>query len=416
MGLSKFYLYCSSGAVINGLVSAIEPLCSNAFGEKKYKLMGLYKNRASIIGCIFGAIMILFHLLTAKYVLQIFNQNEQNLYYGLRYMNICLVSIILDVQNYVNFRFIIVIKKAYVNFILLFTICVLHILWCYIFINVYDLDVLGAGIAINITRFLLLVFGTCYINICNPLPESNIPLNGKCFENIWPFFKYSIGACLLLCARMWAWEVQAIIASYIGEDDFTLHIYLYTIATALYSVTFGIGVTTTIMVGEYITKSNAKNTNRIVWMNLILGILLMTIVLGIFLLFRESILPIFTKNDVLIKKGLPILCIVCLVELFDVAQTTMTSSFRGMGKQNLASILTIINFYIVMIGFSYYLGFTLDLKIMGVWFGMALGCFTTFIVCLIYYLYMNIEEAQKDVKLMIERDHQIISEFAGKDE
>jgi len=63
-------------------------------------------------------------------------------------------------------------------------------------------------------------------------------------------------------------------------------------------------------------------------------------------IFRKKLLYLFIEDDQerILQKGIPVVTILCICEFFDIAQTTMGSILRGLGKQKEASILTFIQF------------------------------------------------------------------------
>ena len=177
IGISNLYMNCTLFAIMQGLVSGLEPLCSNALGQKKYKLIGIYKHRASIIGYSAVTIIVIIHFFTARHFIRIFDISEEGFNYAERYFYVCLIYVFFDVQSSVNIRFLNVIGKPHISFFISLGGCLLHPLWDYIFIGILDLDVLGAGIAFIISRFIIFLATTLYINIANPLPESNFWIN-----------------------------------------------------------------------------------------------------------------------------------------------------------------------------------------------------------------------------------------------
>jgi multidrug resistance protein, MATE family len=411
IGVSNLYMNCTMFAIVMGLVSGIDTLCSNAYGIKKYKLMGLYVHRARIIGYAATVLIVIIHVFTIEKVLRLFNLNERVIDYSLKYIYVCLIYVFFDVQTACNFRFLNVIRKSHVNFIVLVIGGILHPLWNYIFIVYLDWDVIGAGISFTLSRLVICVCSTLYIHFWNPLPESNFCINRACFKGLLSYLKFSLAAAFLVCAEWWAFEIQAIIAISISEDDYTVHIIISQFASLLYSLCIGFSFSCTIIVGEFIAKSTTRITKKATYYTLIFGTFCMVILLGIFYLLDDYLFLMFINKENIIKKGMTVVPMLLLSEFFDLGQTIMCAVFRGLGKQASASILTFIQFYVIMTSLSFILGNTLKWGVYGMWVGITIGQVSAFGLYMILFLCMDLEKVQQEVKLRLDTDQKNAMSF-----
>jgi MATE family multidrug resistance protein len=411
IGVSNLYMNCTMFAIVMGIVSGIDTLCANAFAIKKYKLMGLYVHRARILGYAVTLLIVIVHFFTVEKVLRLFNLNERVISFSSKYIYVCLIYVFFDVQTACNFRLLNVIRKSHVNFFVLVIGGLLHPLWNYIFIIVLDLDVVGAGISFTLSRFVIFLCSTLYIQIWNPLPESNFWINRSCFKGLYHYFKFSIGAAFLVCAEWWAFEVQAIIAISISEDDYTVHIILGQFSSLLYSLCIGFGFSATILIGEYIAKSPVQISKKAVWFILGYGLVSMCGLLTVFYFLKTQMFKLFIDKDYIIEKGLKCIPILCLCELFDFGQTVLSSVFRGLGKNLVASGLTFVQFYLIMTSLSFLLGNILQLGVYGMWLGILCGQVSGFVLYISIFLCMDLHLVKSQVKQRIVRDHKTAKSF-----
>lgn len=404
IGISNLYMNCTMFAIVQGLVSGIDTLCSNAYGVKKYKLMGLYLHRARILAYIATVIIVIVHIFTVESVLTLFNLNENVINYSKKYIYVCLIYVFFDVQTACNFRFLNVIRKAHVNFVILVIGAVFHPLWAWIFINYLDMGVVGAGISFTISRLIIALCGTIYMHIWNPLPESYFCINKACFKGLWQYCKFSFAAAFLLCAEWWAFEIQAIIAITISEDDYIVHILISQFSSLLFSVGIGFSFAATILVGSYIANSTIKITKKACYYGLGFSIFTMAFFVAGFYLARNFMLSLFIDKSSLINKGAEVIPVLCLCEMFDVAQIVMSAFFKGLGKQVSASILTFIQFYVIMTSLSYYLGNYLGYGVWGMWVGICIGYATAFLFYIIMFFSFDFKKIQQETKQRLDRD------------
>jgi len=74
------------------------------------------------------------------------------------------------------------VKKSFINILILIFTLALHPLWCYIFINIFDLGVKGGAISLLISQFLNAFLGSIYIIWWTPYPDSIFFFNKKSFK------------------------------------------------------------------------------------------------------------------------------------------------------------------------------------------------------------------------------------------
>lgn len=135
IGMSHLYINCTLLSIVVGIISGFETLGSNAFGAKKYYLMGLYLHRSLLISYILAFVILIIHFFTAVKVLSLFSIEENVLFYISKYIKIFMFFILFDVLFSVNFRYLNIIEKSYINLIILCVTLCLHTMWCHILIN-----------------------------------------------------------------------------------------------------------------------------------------------------------------------------------------------------------------------------------------------------------------------------------------
>jgi len=404
MGVSHMYLNFTMFSVIMGIVGGVETLCSNAFGIKDYKLMGHYLNRAKISGYILSLLIVCINYFISDKVLMMFNLNEKALYYALRYIRFCYIYIFIDVQIASNLRFINVIKKARVNFIIQLFGTALHPLWNYIFIVLLDLDVFGSGISYVITRLIISLLSTLYLKFYNPIPESYFSFSLTCFKGLGAYFKFALASSFISCGEWWATELQNVIVINIGEVDYTVHIISTQIYSLLFSMNFGFSIACSIIVGKYVTKYNAKKLNLVVIYTFLISKLFSLIVILILSSFGNKLHGLFLENSNVIEIGKKIVPLLFIYQFFSIGQHVLSSSLSALRKQLISTILSFIQFYVIMISLSYFFGIYLQMGVYGVWLGINVGQFSASALYLIVYLNLDLEKIKSQIMNSLNED------------
>src|SRR5690606_18753979 len=97
-----------------------------------------------------------------------------------------------------------------------------------------------------------------------------------------------------------------------------------------------------------------------------------------FLLFSRPIVSIFLDPSVpananAVNLAVSFLAIAGIFQLVDGGQVTAAHALRGLSDTKIPMVLAIIGYWLIGLPTSYVLGFVLDLKGLGIWFGLAVG-------------------------------------------
>lgn len=94
----------------------------------------------------------------------------------------------------------------------------LHIFWCYIFVHVIALDIVGVSLAMLITYITLLTMISLYASFIKELKVGWFLPNTDTFKDIGSYLKLGIPGTLMLMAELWTFELLTLFASIISVD------------------------------------------------------------------------------------------------------------------------------------------------------------------------------------------------------
>ena len=100
--------------------------------------------------------------------------------------------------------------------------CVLHILWCYIFILSMEMGVYGAAMALNVTYILNFAIQELYVNVYKKdhFAQFRAPiLSRETFSEWLSFIKLAIPTTALMCLEWWAFEFIIMFAGVLGVTE-----------------------------------------------------------------------------------------------------------------------------------------------------------------------------------------------------
>ncbi len=125
---------------------------------------------------------------------------------------------------------------------------------------------------------------------------------------------------------------------------------------------------------------------------------------------------LFIDNKDIIEKGMPVIPMLCIAELFDILQSILCAVMKALGKNVIASVLTFIQFYLIMTSMSYLLGNVLNWGVYGMWTGIAIGQGSAFLLYLILFLCLDLKKAKIEIRRRLANDSKKARADSLKDE
>jgi multidrug resistance protein, MATE family len=416
IGISHLYINCTLLSMVIGIISGFETLGSNAYGAKQYYLLGLYFQRAQLIGFLLTFILLIFHFFYATKIIALFGIEPSVLSYVDEYITIMMFMVIFDIQFSINFRYMNVVEKSNVNIIILALCTFLHPLWCYVFITCLGLGIKGAAYCLIISQFLLSFIGLLYLLIKRPIPESIFFYNKDSFKGWFEYLKIAIPSAFLLCAEWWAFEIMSIIAIWISKLDYTVHILMANFNGNFYAISIGFGMAGSILIGKSICTSTIQVVKKYAIITYLYGIIFMSFFCTIIFFLRKKVLYMYIDQEDVIEKGEDVLIVLCLLNLFDMTQTIFGCVCRGLGKQLIASLIVFINFYITQTSMGILFGKLAHWGVLGIWIGSLISCILCSLGYLIILLKFDWERIQLETLKRIQHDTEILTEEENRND
>lgn len=440
-GLVNMLLTCTLSCILTGIVSGLDTLLPNAWGQKNMRLFNIYANRAKVLTIGIGLILGLFNYAFAIKILSFFQEGENSgkaLEYGSEYLPFAIITCMLESQFTINFVILTIInkiKEVLTGLVISFS---LHFLWCYIFIIKYDFGLQGAGISSILTHSFNYLF-TSYLIFCHnktlpPCPLRNservnnessestnneneiqltVQITPEVISGLCSYFLFVLPNTLLLAAEWMAFEIQGVMAfSLDGKSEngiqYSVHNFLTNIAHLTNTFSSGFGMATAILIAEKVGKLVIKESRLISVYSFIIAQGVMSFIVVGILLSRNVIFHLFTSNEDIINLGRKCIIYLAMFTIMDATQAVMAGTFRGYGKQKIASVIALIQYYLVQTFLSWYLGFYLGKGVIGIWTSILIGGISTTVIYFIAFLMLDFTKIKEETKARIEEDSSFI--------
>jgi MATE family multidrug resistance protein len=391
IGLSHLYINCTTFIVTVGLISGLNSLGSNAYSRGNNYIFGLYINRCRIVAYGFLILMTIFNYFFAVRILSLFSIDPEILDHCSKYVYLNMIMLYIEVTFNINLRILSITGKSNTNMITLAITLLLHPLWCYIFINVFDLGVSGAAFAMMLTQLLNSLASSFYILYFNPAPGSNF-FNLESFTGIVDYLRVALPCTLITISEWMGFEIQAFIAIKIGEVDYSVYLIIFNLSMLIVTFNLGLRIAISTKISNLLVRIS-DNVGDVIdacirYINIIIyfGLISSTAIMLIVYIFRGVIIDLYTNDPGIYNKAVGLIPILVLQIIGDNLRCVFVSLYKGLTYLTVPSILQFIFIYIIQTLLSVFLALYLDFGIKGIWIALTVSVWLL-IVCYAYIYY-----------------------------
>ena len=375
LALSFSNITCKS--VIIGFSSGMDTLCSQAYGAKKYRLLGVYFQRAVVISFVW-CLPILALCLNAEPILKFINQDPDVAAVAGKYLKILLVANPAMIIYFLSRKFMQTQRVVYPCIVLNVLGNLVNIACHYLLVIYLQLGVEGAAISLSIGYWSLAIFYMMYIR-CSSLYRISWPGWGMDALNGWLHYcKYGIPGLIMLCLEWWTFEIGFLIVGATSADpqvQVGIFSIMLNVSMQIFTIPVGYMIATNVRVGNLLGENNPSLARKVSYLALfIIFVIGMHFSVGVFLL-KSKLPELFTKDKCIIAGASNTLFITAIYQNFDGFKLISGGIIKGCGRQKIGSITNFIVYQFFAMPLAICLCVVLKMSTKGYWIGMASAIF-----------------------------------------
>ncbi|KAL2558582.1 MATE efflux family protein [Forsythia ovata] len=374
-------------SILSGLAMGMEPICGQAFGAKKYKILGLSLQK-TILLLIFTSFPISVLWVNMKKILILCGQDESIATQAQSYLlyslpDLFAQSLLHPLRIYLRTQ----------SITLPLTFCaalsiLLHIPINYLLVSRLGLGIKGVALSGVWTNFNLVGSLVVYIFFSKVYKKTWGGLSMECLKDWKYLLNLAIPSCISVCLEWWWYEIMILLCGLLLNPKATVASMGILIQTTslIYIFPSSLSFSVSTRVGNELGAGRPENAKRAAIVGLSGSFILGSSALFFTLSVRNNWAKLFTHDKEIIALTSLVLPIIGLCELGNCPQTTGCGVLRGTARPKVGANINLGCFYLVGMPVAVGLGFFLKLDFEGLWLGLLAAqasCMVTMMVVLL---------------------------------
>ncbi|KAG6505824.1 hypothetical protein ZIOFF_038190 [Zingiber officinale] len=334
-----------------GMASAVQTVCGQAYGAKKYRAMGIVFQRALVLHLIAAFLLSFLYLFSGPF-LRAIGQSDAIAEVGQVYSRGLLPQLIafalycpmqrfLQAQNIINPMAVIAVA------VLLF-----HVLISWLAVFVLDFGLLGASITLSISWWVLVLSTWLYIILSPSCRATWTGLSVKAFTGIWPFFKLTVSSAIMLLidssVNYWNWD---------------------------FMIMLGLSNAASVRIGNELGAAHPRVAKFSVLVVVTTSLILSLIISVLVLVLRTPLSTLYTSSSEVIAAVVNLTPLLSISIFLNGVQPILSGVAIGSGWQAIVAYVNVGAYYLIGLPIAIVLGFKTGLAAAGIWWGLIIGVF-----------------------------------------
>ncbi|KAI3859897.1 hypothetical protein MKX03_016532 [Papaver bracteatum] len=366
-----------------GMASALETLCGQAYGAKRYRMLGIFLQRSWIVQLV-TTILLLPLFFFISLILRLLGQPDDVAELsGLLSLWLIPLHFAYAFQFPLQ-RFLQSQRKAYVSAWISFFAVTIHIFISWLFVHKLGVGIIGSAITINISWWILDLGLFCYV-VCGGYPETWGGFSADAFSGLWDYFKLSAASGVMLCLEVWYYRILMLMTGKLNNVKIAvsalavcmnINTWEMMIPLAFFAAT-GVRVANELGAGNGKAAKFASVVSATT--SMIIGLCICTLII----IFHEKLSFLFTSSDVVIQAVDKLTYLLGITILLNSIQPILSGVAVGSGWQASVAYINLGCYYVVGVPLGVTLGWVFHLGVGGIWSGMIGGTIVQTLILII---------------------------------
>lgn len=363
-------------AVFEGIATALDTLCPQAYGAGNYEVLSLVVQRCTIFSwVIFVPCGFLWWY--SGWYLKFIIDNEDVLRLTTQFLRVLIAGgpAYIFFENSKRFLQAQGIFEAGTGVLVLSAPFNIFLSWFLVWHPTYGVGYVGAPIATVINFWLMDLLLILYVRYID---------GKKCWNGLAPisvlFSDWSqlshlaIPGIVMLESEYLAYEIMTLFASYFGTTELAAQSTVSSIASLTYMIPFAVSIASSTRIANFIGAQNIGAAKMATNTGLIGLIVVATINCLVLFTFKKQIAGLFSKDIDVVSLIVHLFNpLVAVIQIFDGIASVASGILRAQGSQKIGGYINFIAYYAFAMPLAFVLSKVCNMKLIGLWLGIGSG-------------------------------------------
>ncbi|KAL7131600.1 hypothetical protein ABFS83_12G014700 [Erythranthe nasuta] len=368
-----------------GMASALETLCGQAYGAKKYGMLGVYLQRSWLVLSL-CCVVTLPVLLFARPILKALGQPADVAELS-GVVAVCFVplhfsfAIVFPMQRFLQSQ----LKNSVIAWMNLGALGV-HVLLSWLVVYRLRLGVVGTALTLNVSWWVM-VLGLFLYTVCGGCPLTWTGFSADAFSGLWEFLKLSASSGVMLCLENWYYRILIVMTGNLSNVEIAVDALSVCMSingwAMMIPLAFFAG--TGVRVANELGAGNAKGAKFATIVSVIESVIVGLVFWVLIMLFHNELALIYTSSEVVLEAVSHLSLLLAFTILLNSVQPILSGVAVGSGWQSYVAYINLGCYYLVGLPLGILMGWVFNQGVMGIWAGMIFGgtAFQTLILAVI---------------------------------
>ncbi|KAK4480140.1 hypothetical protein RD792_013198 [Penstemon davidsonii] len=356
-----------------GMASALETLCGQAYGAKKYHMLGVYLQRSWIVLSLCCVIMLpIFFYATP--ILKLLGQPDD-----VAEMSGTVVLCFIPLHFSFAFQFPLQrflqsqLKNSVIAWVNLVGL-LLHIFMSWVIVYRLHLGVVGTALTLNISWWFI-VLGLVFYVFCGGCPLTWAGVSGQAFSGLWEFLKLSASSGVMLCLENWYYRILIVMTGNLKNAKIAVDALSVCMSIngweLMIPLAFFAG--TGVRVANELGAGNGKGAKFATIVSVTQSVIIGFIFWLLIMFFHNELALIFTSSKPVLEAVSKLSILLAFTVLLNSVQPILSGVAVGSGWQSYVAYINLGTYYLLGLPLGVLMGWVFNQGVMGIWAGMIFG-------------------------------------------
>ncbi|KAI3442802.1 Protein DETOXIFICATION (Multidrug and toxic compound extrusion protein) [Psidium guajava] len=356
-----------------GMASALETLCGQAFGAKRYHMLGIYMQRSWIVLFLCCFLLLPFYVFATP-LLKLLGQPDD-----VAEMSGTVALWLIPLHFSFAFQFPLTrflqsqLKTQVLAWVSLAGLG-LNVLTSWLCIYVFNFRVVGLSVALDLSWWFLVLALFTY-TACGRCPLTWTGFSMEAFSGLWEFVKLSAASGVMLCLENWYYRILILMTGYL--QNATIAVDALSICMSINGwemmIPLAFFAATGVRVANELGAGNGKAAKFATAVSVVQSTIIGCFFCALIMVLHDKFAYIFTSSADVLEEVDTLSYLLGVTILLNSVQPILSGVAVGSGWQAYVAYINLGCYYVVGLPLGFLMGWVFHLGVMGIWGGMIFG-------------------------------------------